>query len=162
MFIDSEHDQFDSDEDDDLVDDEYVPGVAGLLLKQVDPRLYPINIYQIDGQKQSGIAGTLYPDGQFVPLPRTGVQLTLERTGHRPETWWWDERTAKFAGGELVWDSTIHGSIELSPVGGPHKRMWDGSITGPWPTNPPRASRPVSPEKAREAARELQETEQWS
>ena len=126
---------------------EFVPGVASLLLKVVAPRPYPINIYNFDNDKASGIAGTLYPDGTFKPLPPRAMPR---------ETLYWDEVLAKKVPGDVVWDGVVTGTLELS-VDGPHRRVVDvNSITGMWPVNPPRPDRLVSPEKAREAALEAE------
>jgi hypothetical protein len=148
-------------------DDDYgsrpVPGVGSLLLNQVEPRLYPINIYEKDDESASGLAGTLLPDGTFVPLPATGVRRHLERTGRYPETVYWDEVVARKVPGYIVWDGAVNGSIQHGVGKTPTRRMWDGSITGEWPNHPPRAERIVSPEKARYAAEyAAQEEAFWS
>lgn len=157
--------------DDDLlpapVDEEFgsrsVPGIAGLLLGTVTPRPYPINIYNLDDQSHSGIAGTLYPDGRYVPLPATGVGVSLSRTGQLPTTRYWEDFRQTFVEGTIVWDSTVVDSIDHNR--GPnlsHLRVWDGTLMGEWPDNPPRAERVVNPEKAREAAAEAEREKQWT
>lgn len=127
-----------------------VPGIPGLLLGLVKPSPYPINIYNLDDDSVSGLAGTLFPDGTFVPLPSTGVGLTLSRTGAFPTNLYWEDRAQQFVTGWVVWDSTVNDSLDHA-VGphGSHRRVWDASILGDWPNHPPRAGRVVNPEKAR-------------
>jgi hypothetical protein len=119
----------------DVVISRPVPGLgalhAGLL-----PKPYPINIYMIDGDDTSGIAGTLFPDGTFKPL-------STERTP-RPVRWW-DEDSKQWIDGICSWDGCVNGSLELGMDGDtPHRRVDDpNDLLGQWPLEPPRPT-PVS------------------
>lgn len=140
------HDDIIDDDPDFPVADETVPGLPGLLMGVVLPKPYPINIYNFDGQKESGLAGTLYPDGEFVPLPARNIPRGGEH---------FDEELKRRVAHTVVWDGSVVGSVELSlDPDQPHTRRFDGSLIGPWPLHPPKPDRIVNPEKAREAALE--------
>ncbi len=125
---------------------EPVPGIPGLLVGAVRPRPYPINIYNLDNQKESGIAGTLYPDGSFVALPTANVPRGVRA---------WNHELKIFEDYEVVWDGVVSGSVEVSvDPEQPHTRKFDSQLIGPWPNHPPKAERVVNPEKARLAALE--------
>lgn len=126
-----------------------VPGIPGLLLNEVKPKVYPINIYNLDGRKESGLAGTLYPDGTFVPLHGRN----LPRSGEH-----FDEQLKTKVPHSVEWDGNVVGCVAI-PVdddegGEPLRRLCDGSILGPWPIHPPKPDRIVNPIRAREAALE--------
>lgn len=88
---------------------------------------YPVNIYALEGDDTSGIVGTLHPDGTYQPLPVNPCPRPTE---------WWDDRVKRKIAGVCNWDGTAHGSLELGPKGGPHRRRWDSSLTGEWPNHP--------------------------
>jgi hypothetical protein len=118
-------------------------GLESVFLNEVPRHPYPINIYNLDGDDTSGIAGTLHPDGTFAPL----------KVMPAPQpTRWWEDSVATFIYGVNSWNSCVAGGIELGAKGEPHKRLYDGSLVGEWPNHPPRPGRLVNPEKARLAA----------
>jgi hypothetical protein len=123
---------------DDTELDETVYGLPSVLLGRVIPKPYPINIYNFDGRKESGIAGTLRPDGTFVALPQRNLPRASEH---------WDEVLAA----KVPHTGTVELSVDPEL---PSRRLTDASISGPWPISPPRWSKPVNPERAREAALE--------
>lgn len=114
---------------------------------------FPITIYNLSGDKSSGIAGTLYPGGEFVPLPNLSAPQP---------TRWWDDSCACFISGVTTWNGSNAGGIQLhgAPEGG-HLRLYDGTLLGDWPINPPRPEKLVNPEKARLVAeiRRMEEDE---
>jgi hypothetical protein len=145
-------DDLDLDLDDELFEeeenyDELVPGLPSLLLGLARPKPYPINIYNLDGRKESGIAGTLEPDGRFRPLPGRNLPRLSEG---------FDEQVKAKVPHTVVWDSVVSGCVEFitDPDEPLLRRTCDGSVTGPWPVNPPKPERLVSVEKARLAAEE--------
>jgi hypothetical protein len=121
-----------------------VPGEQEAMSGAFLPRPYPLTVYQRTGDTTSGIAGTLYPDGRYVPLPPKQVDRTTRI---------WNHERNQFEMHEVAWDGVVAGSVICTP-GLPHRRLFDGALQGDWPTNPPRAARPVNPERAREIARE--------
>lgn len=141
------------DDDLDLVDedvdgfDELVPGLPSLLLGLVRRKPYPINIYNLDGRKESGLAGTLFPDGTFLPLPAR----SLPRRGEH-----FDEGLKTKLPHTIEWDGNVVGCVEVNadPDEPFMRRLCDGSILGPWPIHPPKPDRLVSVEAARRAAEE--------
>lgn len=142
-----------------------VPGMESLLAGRVQAKPYPINIYNLDNDSVSGLAGTLTPSREFHALPTmNGVQATIQRTGAYPTTRYWDDRLAQFVEGSVVWDGVVAGSVVLGlEPDQPHRRLWDGSVLGDWPHHPPRPSRIVNPVKARLAAEEAErERELWN
>lgn len=106
---------------------------------------YPINIYNLSGDDTSGIAGTLYPSGEFKLLPVLPAPQPVS---------WWDEKCACFLHGTTTWNGNVGGGIQVgNPAEGePHRRLYDGTLLGDWPLNPPRPEKLVNPEKARLAA----------
>jgi hypothetical protein len=124
--------------------DPTVFGIPSLLMGQVKPKPYPINIYNLDGRKESGLAGTLYPSGEFKALPTRNIPRGGEH---------FDEGLKMKVPNTIIWDGSVVGCVEI-PVDPdePMRRLCDGSITGPWPLNPPKAERLVSVEGARAAA----------
>lgn len=104
-----------------------VPGFSALSRGLVQKRPYPQTIYLLDGDDTSGIAGTLEPSGDYRPL----IPMPCPRP-----TEWWDDRLKRKVSGVCSWDGTIQGSLDLGPKGGPHKRLWDASLTGEWPNHP--------------------------
>jgi hypothetical protein len=126
--------------------DPSVPGMPGLLMGLVFPKPYPINIYNFDGRKESGLAGTLEPDGTFRPLPTRNIPRGGEH---------WDEEVKAFLPHTVVWDGVVTGCVDLSlDPDEPSRRTCDGSVIGPWPLHPPKPDRLVSVEGARAAALE--------
>lgn len=103
-----------------------VPGFSSLSRGLVQPRPYPIQIYMLDGDDTSGIAGTLNPSGEYRPLVPMPCPHPIE---------WWDDNLKRKIAGICSWDGTNQGSLELGPTGGPHRRTWDCSLTGEWPNH---------------------------
>lgn len=141
-----------------------VPGLGGLLVGTVKPAPYPINIYNIDDDSSSGIAGTLHPDGTMDVLPVESAGRARHEQLPPPTTRYWDDVCACFRTGEVVWDGIVAGSIDHSAdPEQPNRRLWDASITGEWPNHPPKAEKLVNPEKARLAALEAEKDKaEWN
>jgi len=91
---------------------------------------YPVTVYTVDGDDTSGIAGMLFPSGEFIPVPGP----------RRHDVWAWDEHLGRRVNlGRAVWTGSVAGSI--NPNGrdgdkeGPiNRREWDASLGGDWVT----------------------------
>lgn len=126
--------------------DPTVPGIPSLLMGMVPAKPYPINIYNLDGRKESGLAGTLEPDGTFRPLPARNIPRGGEH---------FDEQLKRKVPHTIVWDGVVTGCVQFSiDPEEPARRLCDGSVIGPWPLHPPKPDRVVNPMRAREAALE--------
>lgn len=131
----------------------WVPGLDTPLALALKP--YPVNLYMVEGDSGSGIAGTLEPSGVFRPLPNVLVPQDSE--------YWCDmfvhPDTGKLAAGfvesTVVWNGCVAHSIKdgVDGDGDPCKvRGENGSLLGEWPIHAPRHDRAVNPVKARLAA----------
>lgn len=111
---------------------------------------YPTTVYQTSGDDTSGIAGIIYPSGEFVAVepPRKTQRfwefdetLTYEKVeGELNEAGLPRVRGNSWTSGEVVWDGSVGGSIDtLAEDGdgnGPvNVRVYDATIMGDWPEN---------------------------
>lgn len=102
----------------------------------------PENVYAIEERSESGIVGTVHPDGSFVSLQT----LTPEY-----RTLYWDDACACRVAGVVVWNGSAKGGLERTLEDGvvALRRTYDGTLLGDWPINAPRAEKQVNPERAR-------------
>lgn len=109
---------------------------------------YPVDIYPSQGTKGMGLAGRLPTRGAFEhlpvnPAPQQGI--------------WWDDDCACFRPSTVVWNGVATGGVLHPEEGDGHwRRLYDGTLMGSWPLNPPREAKPHDPLKARLAALEAQ------
>lgn len=102
---------------------------------------YPYNVYAQEGRIESGLEGTVTPDGQFHPLPRIPAPQP---------TRWWEEACACFVEGVATWNGVVTGGIQHATAPEePARRLYDGTLLGDWPLHPPKRERPqVDPVRA--------------
>jgi hypothetical protein len=150
-------------EDLDLYNSRPVAHLMEVLLKAIRPQPYPFNVFY-EPVSWSGVLGTFYPDGRFELLDTDTVEMRKFAKQPPKRTRFWSDSLATFVEGELVWDGAVNGGIEIpDDPEKPMRRLWDASITGPWPNHPPRAERIVNPEKAREAYAEAErDRREWN
>jgi hypothetical protein len=91
------------DAEEEVYEKRYVPGLAEVSMGFRPP--YPVTVYQISGDDTSGIAGLLYPNGEFHPvLP--------SRRGQPTECYDDSEPLNRIKHGTISWDGIVSGTIE--------------------------------------------------
>lgn len=121
-----------------------VYGLTDVLdLLTVNPQPYPVDVYHEKDRKETGLAGVVSP-GDYrsiapAPAPQQGQH--------------WEDECACFRPHTVVWNGVGNGGAQKQ-ADGTYKRIYDGSLMGEWPLNPPRESKMRNPEKARLAALE--------
>ena len=104
---------------------------------------YPVDIYQQGGDKGWGLGGHVPTRGTFVP---TRIVPAPQPSQH------WDIDIQGFIPHTVEWNGICAGGVIV--VEGVARRIYDGTLMGEWPINPPKEGKVVNPEKARLAALE--------
>ena len=127
----------------------YVPGLAEVAAGYRP--VYPMTVYNVSGDDTSGVAGLLKPDGEFIPVRRAPA---TQRYWEFDETLKYDPVEARegspqraignsWTEGEVVWNGSVAGHIELDGQSGDEKdeerasvyrRQESASLTGEWIT----------------------------
>jgi hypothetical protein len=128
-----------------MVDIEWpVYGLSDVLdLLTTNPVPYPVDVYHEKDRKETGLAGVASPGDyrSLTPIPAP------QQSQH------WEDSCACFKPHTVVWNGVGAGGAQKQ-TDGTYKRVYDGSLMGEWPLNPPREGKVVNPEKARLAALE--------